>query len=180
MADKKDVPVNFDVLLGQKEITDTETQKQEEVPASPSPDEELRKLVAVQQAQIEELKALLVSANSAPAPVEAPQTAVKASGVGDDGVILIHFKEDGFSAFGEIWHRGQELLITERDYERTRDTLGNSWLDIRDDREAQEDRYGKQMFATGPFVPRKNEVFDDVLVAEDARRGRKVPQYSGD
>lgn len=72
---------------------------------------------------------------------------------GEDGNILIHFLEDGFTALGQVFVRGQELEFTPGSpaYEDTKDRYGNSWLALRNDEFKQVDRWGKIMFRTGPW-----------------------------
>lgn len=72
---------------------------------------------------------------------------------GDDGNILIHFLEDGFSALGKVWYRGQELEfeVGSQAYKDTFNRNGVSWLDFRHDEFGQVDRFGKIMFRSGPW-----------------------------
>lgn len=72
---------------------------------------------------------------------------------GDSNNILIHFLEDGLSALGQIWYRGQELEfeLDSRAYKDTFDKLGRTWLDLRHDEFAQVERFGKIMFRNGPW-----------------------------
>lgn len=67
--------------------------------------------------------------------------------------ILIHFLEDGLTALGQVWYRGQELEFEPGGaaYEDTRDRNGFSWLDLRGDEFAQVERWGKVMFRAGPW-----------------------------
>jgi hypothetical protein len=95
----------------------------------------------------------------APVPVEEPQ------------VILIHILEDGFSAHGQIWYRGQEIeyVTDEVVYKDTMDRFGDSWLAL-DDR-GQMQRYGRIYFRHGPW-PGQPYADDNSLEAE-LKRGRK-------
>lgn len=73
--------------------------------------------------------------------------------------ILIHFLEDGFTALGQVWYRGQELEMA-RDSSSYRDTCdrrGRSWLDLRADEFAQVERWGKVMFRQGPWPGKSYE-----------------------
>lgn len=96
---------------------------------------------------------------------------------GDPNVIIIHVVEDGFTALGEVWHRGQEMEFVRGGlaYQRTKNQRGWSWVDLAGDLPGQYAKWGKQMIAPGPFVPRPGEVFDDEVAATDRRRGRSVP-----
>ena len=64
--------------------------------------------------------------------------------------ILIHFVTDGFTAFGYVWSKGQELEIEvpSPEYDRTCDTTGASWLRLTE--EEQLARYAKVWFKSGP------------------------------
>lgn len=65
--------------------------------------------------------------------------------------ILIHFVEDGFTASGVNWKRGQEVVFVPgtKPYEQTKDRHGVSWLAM-DDR-VQMHRFGKVFFRRGPW-----------------------------
>lgn len=72
-------------------------------------------------------------------------------GSGDN--IIIHFLEDGFTALGQVWYRGQDLEFerTSQAYKDTFDRLGRTWLDLRNDEFTQAERWGKVMFRNGPW-----------------------------
>lgn len=72
---------------------------------------------------------------------------------GDASNILIHFLEDGFSALGRVFYRGEELEfeVGSRAYEDTFNKRGESWLDYRNDEFGQVDRWGKIFFRNGPW-----------------------------
>lgn len=72
---------------------------------------------------------------------------------GGDGNILIHFLEDGFTALGQVWYRGQELEFdpASQSYRDTFDRRGRSWLDMRNDEFGQVERYGHIVFRNGPW-----------------------------
>lgn len=72
---------------------------------------------------------------------------------GAEGNIIIHFLEDGFSALGQVWYRGQELEfeVGSQSYKDTFDRNGRSWLDLRSDEFAQVDKYKRVMFRSGPW-----------------------------
>lgn len=89
---------------------------------------------------------------------------------------LIHVVTDGFNQFGQVWFRGQEIILSPKDYERTKDRNGVSWVDtLLHDPHAQYAKWGEIYVAPGPFSPRPGEVFADPLVTEDERRRRGVP-----
>ncbi len=81
-----------------------------------------------------------------------PELAVPAN-PGDKGNILIHFVEDGFTALGVVWYRGQEVEFEPGSpaYNDTCDRNGRSWLALADDESAQIDRWGKVKFRRGPW-----------------------------
>lgn len=87
--------------------------------------------------------------------------------------VIIHFLEDGFTFFGEIWYRGQELKFADlKEVDLTRDMTGKSWLALTE--QQQVIRYGRVMFRRGawPYAP-----YEDAEAAKAERdRGRKVPQ----
>jgi hypothetical protein len=67
--------------------------------------------------------------------------------------ILIHILHDGFTAFGQVWFRGQELevVVGSVQYEQTKNRRGETWLSMRDDPAAQYQLYGREMFRGGPW-----------------------------
>ena len=60
--------------------------------------------------------------------------------------VLIHFVEDGLTAFGRVWYRGQELAIGP-DHPRWAEARG--WVTL--DKAGQYERWGKQYFDSGPW-----------------------------
>ena len=87
-------------------------------------------------------------------------------------IILIHVLEDGFTAHGRVWYRGQELEYeTEsRPYRDTLDKAGNSWL-LMDDA-AQMRAYGRVMFRPGPWP---GEPYADEKAASEEQKRRRIP-----
>jgi hypothetical protein len=82
--------------------------------------------------------------------------------------VLIHFIEDGLTAFGQVWYRGQELEIGPGHprWERAR-----GWVLL--GRAAQIDRWGQQYFAPGPWPGRKSYLdgadgFEKLAAGRDA------------
>jgi hypothetical protein len=108
--------------------------------------------------------------------------------------IVLHFLEDGLTALGQVWLRGQELEFTRgsQAYQDTQDRNGVSWLALVDDEFGQVSKWGRVMFRRGPW-PGKTyrdgtyEVLGQVggsgtvpvptaaelTAAEDAERGRR-------
>lgn len=72
---------------------------------------------------------------------------------GADGNILIHFLEDGMTALGQVWYRGQELEFEpgSRAYKDTFNRRGETWLSLAGNDFAQVDKWGKVMFRPGPW-----------------------------
>lgn len=114
--------------------------------------------------------------------------------------LLIHFVEDGLTAFGRVWLRGQELEIGP-DHPRWADAVG--WITM--SKAGQFERWGKQYFDHGPWPGIRSYTaaagaFEKVTVngpdgtrveyhgpseeelrradAMEARRGRGVPAAS--
>lgn len=88
-----------------------------------------------------------------------------------DPPVLIHFLEDGFTAFSQVWYRGQEVEITSELRASTIDRAGNTWIDM-DDTE-QFERFERVMFRKGPW-PGKPWVDQQAEAAEKARDRRPI------
>lgn len=90
--------------------------------------------------------------------------------------ILIHFLEDGFTAFGQVWYRGQELEVAKpsKHYDLTVDRTGASWLDLVGPAGEMEQarRYGRIMFRAGPWP---GDSHDDPEAAAAERKRRRQP-----
>lgn len=146
--------------------------------AAPAEEEVLPELTA-DQIRIIELEAKLaqVTAEKAPAQYAATPTGE---------TILIHFVEDGFTAQGQLWYRGQELEfeVGGEAHEQTKNRFGVSWLDMATDVDAQWERYGKEMFRAGPWRGKSWEsaVTEDgnerdvaAAAAKERKRNRAAP-----
>lgn len=72
---------------------------------------------------------------------------------GDTSNILVHILEDGFTALGKVWYRGDELEFEPqgRAYKDTFNKRGETWLELRHNEFAQAERWGKVMFRNGPW-----------------------------
>jgi len=68
---------------------------------------------------------------------------------GDD--IAVHFIEDGLTALGQVWYRGQVLRMAVGDavWAKTLGHDGSSWLEL--SKQRQIEVYGKQFFDYGPW-----------------------------
>lgn len=91
----------------------------------------------------------------------------------DGDVVLIHVREDGFTANGRVWYRGQELefVVGAQNWRDTLDRNGDSWLTMTESDQLR--RYGKVMFGHGPW-PGAAWDNERAAVAEQ-RRGRRAP-----
>lgn len=98
--------------------------------------------------------------------------------VGDDpaptaSLEIVHVVEDGLTAGGRVWYRGQELQFSRNSeqFRATQDRMGVSWLDY-DDRE-QMRRWGRVMFRPGAWPGR---AYADAKAADaERRRARALP-----
>jgi hypothetical protein len=69
----------------------------------------------------------------------------------EGAAVLIHFIEDGLTAFGQVWYRGQELEIGP---EHPRWEEARGWITLT--RYQQVDRWGRQFFEHGPWPGRRS------------------------
>lgn len=99
----------------------------------------------------------------------APETYEAAEG----DSILIHFVEDGFTAQGRIWYRGQELefALGGEAYEQTKNRYGVSWLDMTEDE--QLDRYNTVYFRRGPWRGKDWDLAE--AATAERKRNRAAP-----
>lgn len=106
------------------------------------------------------------------------QKAVAEAKDDDKEYITIHFLEDGHTALGHVWYRGQELTfeVGSEAHNSTFDRNGESWLDLADDPREQVLRYGGQKFARGPwpFLPWGVAVDADDQTKKDAEEAAKA------
>ena len=94
----------------------------------------------------------------------------------DGQTVLIHIREDGFTANGRVWYRGQELEFTvgEPNWEDTKNIHGKSWvLQTESD---QLRRYGRVMFGLGPWPG--SEWDNESAASAEQRRGRAAPSIA--
>lgn len=142
-----------------------------EAPAGPrqvtSADTELvRKLeaeLAVARARLDGRDSDVSQWAAGPAPVD-PQPGEK---------ILIHVREDGFTAVGRVWYRGQELEFTvgQANWKATCNIHGKSWLVMSDADQIR--AYGQIMFGHGPWPGLPFN--ESAAVEAERRRGRTAP-----
>lgn len=98
-------------------------------------------------------------------PVVSPKTDPK-------DVVSVCFTQDGFTAFGKIWYRGETLSLERGsdDWKMTENREGESWMDL--DEEEQIDRYGERMFRPGKWTGAGYDTEDDTLTDEERARLR--------
>lgn len=92
-------------------------------------------------------------------------------------VRTIHFVDDGLTALGKVWYRGEQISVdtASDDYQMTVDRLGRSWLDF--DEVTQVERYGKVMFRPGPWPyqrPMTEGEYEASLSAVDAEAAHRL------
>lgn len=70
--------------------------------------------------------------------------------------VLIHFVEDGLTAQGQLWYRGQEIEVTvgDKSWNDSLDRNGKSWMALTENE--QIDRYGSVKFRRGPWPGKKS------------------------
>lgn len=114
----------------------------------------------------DDLQALVAEATDRPVVV-APSPFVEGE------TILIHVREDGFTANGRVWYRGQELefVVGEEHYQDTVDRHGKSWLSL--DENDQIHQYGQVMFGRGEWPGGQYE--NEKASEAERRRGRTPP-----
>lgn len=86
---------------------------------------------------------------------------------GAEGVVTINFVEDGLSAFGKVWVRGEELSV-KRDtpsWEATCDRDGNSWMELSE--HDQYERWGEVRFREGLWAGRPLTAIEDAALTDD-------------
>ena len=98
-------------------------------------------------------------------PVEEPQATSSPEKI-FGGSVLMHFVEDGFTAFGQVWYRGQELDIP------VDDPRAQGWLSAVSDDAEQMRRWGRVYFRPGPWP---GAAWSDELDEKEKARNRKVP-----
>jgi hypothetical protein len=132
------------------------------------PPAESEKELSSEQKQIRDLEHRLALAEGkrevAPTFVEQPPSEDK---------VLIHFVDDGLTAGGVTWYRGQEVEFTPgtQEWKDATDTRGNPWFLLTESE--QYERFGKLHFRRGPW-PGKS--FSDI----DPRDYLALNMTSGD
>lgn len=162
-APATDVAVDIDDILNTAPTQ--EAPKETELERVKRENAELAEALAEQKALLDSLKQLKAE-ETKKADVEA---SAGASGP-EDGTILLHFVQDGFTISGAVYYRGQELEfdVPSLAYEQQKDRNGDSWLDFVDDPAEQIKRYGKHYFSRGAWPYRKWG--DDSHATDEATR----------
>jgi hypothetical protein len=125
------------------------------------------------QKRIRELEDQLARQN-AKALDDAPEKLVTANPGSD--TILLHILEDGFTACGRVWYRGQEIEfeIGGPAYNDTKDRNGWTWLSLIDDEYGQALRWGTVMFRRGAWPGAAYS--DDTALLAERKRNRAAPE----
>jgi hypothetical protein len=168
----EETPVEAPAPAAEAPVEETETQRkirelQEEL-AAPMPEPETPQLSEEERL----LRDLEDKAARRRAEIQSRNAPQYSAAVDDDREkILIHVLTDGFTACGQIWFRGQEIEfpIGSPEHEQQLDREGRSWLDLRDDVAGQYQRYGTQMFASGPWPGRAWDDFSHLTDPEEIR-----------
>lgn len=81
---------------------------------------------------------------------------------------ILHILVDGFTAFGKVWYRGQEITVVPEsdEWKSTVDAEGNTWLNL--SVQEQEIRYGRQVFGRGHW-PYGGFNLDDPTLTDEER-----------
>ena len=84
-------------------------------------------------------------------------------------VALIHFVEDGFSAFGKVWFRGEELAVDRESpaYASTLDVYEESWMTLSE--AEQISRWGHVKFRQGEWQGASFDLEDPALTEADRK-----------
>jgi len=86
---------------------------------------------------------------------------------GATDVAVVNFVEDGFTAFGNVWYRGQTCSVERgtEDWGLTLDEEGKSWMEY--DEDTQIYHYGRRMFRAGTWAGGAYDLDEPHLSDED-------------
>lgn len=140
-------------------VADTEVitpQNTPEVPTGPAPGAPTSVEETPEQREIRELKEqvqALMAGLASKTSEEAPKTE-DAPEEGD--TIVIHFIEDGHTAQGQVWYRGQELefIVGSKAWNDTLDRNGDSWVLMSESDQA--DKWNAVKYRRGPWTGKKS------------------------
>lgn len=84
-----------------------------------------------------------------------------------DDVVIIHFVEDGLTALGKTWYRGEEMRIVpgSEEWNLLLDKNGNTWLFLDEDQQIA--RWGHRYFRDGPWRGQSFDLDDPLLNDEE-------------
>lgn len=178
-ADPETPAEDFDDLLANEPVETPQQRRIRELQAAleePDPEPEDESEETEEDRQIKELEHQLAQKKARALSAEKVTYAASA---GDGEEIVFHIVKDGFTAFSNVWLRGQNLSVRvgSPEWQRTLDINGKSFLDVLDDIQGQYSLWGDRMIAPGRFIPRPDEVFEDDIAREDARRGTSIPTF---
>ena len=144
---------------------------------TPEPEPEAAEPSEEELEEIKDLEDQIAKRNNARITSAAPAAFSDTSHDEGKDVLVIHFLEDGFSAFGAVWSKGQEIEIVKGspEWNRTLDINGESWLDLVNNPQGQRRKWGKIFFAQGEYEWVEGEEFDVLTAKADVRRRRGVP-----
>lgn len=109
-----------------------------------------------EQLQIRELKEQIALLTAAVQSVPKTQAAADKYEDKEGDTVLIHFIDDGFTAQGTTWYRGQEVevVVGSKQWNDSLDREGNSWFSMTE--EDQLDKYDKAFFRRGEWKGKKS------------------------
>lgn len=101
----------------------------------------------------------------------------------ESGMTISTSEPDSFSPISIDLPRGTVLVVTDKLRANATDRFGACWLDLADDEAAQIEKWGRRMFARGPWptgepILRPGSV--EALVERDRRRAKVTRHFEGD
>lgn len=142
-------------------------EKAPEVPTEPAPaSTPVVREETPEQKELRELREMVQALQAQQAASTAVNTEADVPGAEykDGDKVLVHFVEDGWTAQGQVWYKGQELefVVGEKAWKDTLDREGNSWILLTE--EEQIDRGDKVFFRPGPW---KGKGYKDAVWEKD-------------
>lgn len=86
-----------------------------------------------------------------------------------NGALTVHFIEDGFTALGKVWYRGEELTIVPgtKEYDEAPRRFGKVFAEM--DEFEQEEVWGRRIFRSGPWRGKRLTEIEDPDMTENER-----------